>query len=434
MTTVPDAHAELARRDRALPGLAVLFDPARLAGALEVRTGAPVSSVEPIYLRYKRGTSCLVGYRVSGAMGPSYVYAKAYRRSAHAKLHKAVRRDDLVTWLGAGPLVLPEAAVTVWAHPSDARLRMLRHLEGGAGDVLRRAPRSLREHPVAFRTMSYKPERRFVTEVRRTDKPSRGAVLKLYTAAGFEEAAVRTAGVTARDVLRVPAQLRRDARRHLLFLEWLDGRLAADLVFSGEPLSGRIALAGEALAELHAQPLRSELPPSASYDPRAALRVIDEVECLLPPLATPLARLRTSLAGASAPLLAGLAPVHGDFHFRQILLSPPTVGFVDFDRAGAGPAVGDLACAAAHLERDVLAGAVTRERADAVMEELLAGYGRRRRVPLSRTIDVYTAAALAALLPEPFRHFRPDAADLTARMADRAVMLLANPSTRTAAS
>lgn len=435
MITATDAHADLARRDRALPGLALLFDLPRLAEAIERHSRAALTSIEATYLRYKRGTNCLVGYRVSGSMGVSCVYAKAYRRSAQAKLNKASRRDDVVTWLGAGPLLLGNAAVTIWAHPADARLRMLRHLDGdAAGALLRRAPRSLREHPVAFRPLSYKPERRFVAEVRRTDKRSRGVVLKMYTPGGYDEAVARTAGVASGQVLRVPAQLRRDARRQVLFLEWLEGRLAADLVGSGEPLSGQIALAGEAVAELHAQPLHPALRRSRSYDLAGALSVLDDVEYTLPSLAAPLARLRESLCRASASAIARLVPVHGDLHFRQILLSPQGVGFVDFDRSGAGPAAGDLACAAAHLERDVCAGIITRERADAVMADLLIGYQRLRRVPLSSALDVHTAAALASLLPEPFRHFQRDAVDLTARMLDRALALLENRSGRTAAS
>jgi Ser/Thr protein kinase RdoA (MazF antagonist) len=110
------------------------------------------------------------------------------------------------------------------------------------------------------------------------------------------------------------------------------------------------------------------------------------------------------------------------------------VGFVDFDRAGAGPPVWDIACCRAHVERDVLDGTLSRGRADEAVDALLAGYQRRRPRPCTADLELYTAAALALLLPEPFRTFRPDAQDLTAKMLDRAVALAAHVESRTVAS
>lgn len=433
MTEHTDAHAELVGRDRALPGLGMLFDPARLAHVLETHSGVTVSSIEPVYIRYKAQTNCLVGYRINGPMGDAYVYAKAFRPDAGDKPEKASAVGACATWLGPGPLLLRDSAVTIWAHPNDGKLRTLRHLadDDGRQILLRRAPDDVRDSlGMAFRPLSYKPERRFVAELRPRDPAAPRRILKMYTGAGYEQALVRATGIRSRDVLQVPARLARDRRRHLLFLDWLPGRLAADLVSSDEPLEGQMALVGAALAELHDQPVNPTMVSSLPYDTATLVKVLAGVASILPKLAPALTRLSERLRGMSPTPGHPVSPVHGDFHLRQILISTPTVGFVDFDRAGAGPALGDLACCRAHVEWDVLAGALSRGRADDVIEELLAGYARLRERPSSPDLDACTAAALTLLLPEPFRHFRPDAFDLTARILDRALALLTRAAAR----
>src|SRR5919201_2297370 len=81
------ADADLVRRDPALPGLALLLDPGAFAAAL--RRAAPRLGAEETritYVRYKPGTSCLVGYRLVAAGRDTAVSAAAYRPDAHDKL------------------------------------------------------------------------------------------------------------------------------------------------------------------------------------------------------------------------------------------------------------------------------------------------------------------------------------------------------------
>nr|HMQ55578.1 aminoglycoside phosphotransferase family protein [Anaerolineae bacterium] len=59
------ADAALVQRDPHLPGLALLLDPAAMLETLQ-RQVEPVQieAMQPTYLRYKPGTSCLAAYRV----------------------------------------------------------------------------------------------------------------------------------------------------------------------------------------------------------------------------------------------------------------------------------------------------------------------------------------------------------------------------------
>src|SRR4051794_14026842 len=84
MLSTPDA--DLARREPALPGLATLLDPDAFAEAL--RGAAPAlrpRAARVTYVRYKPGTSCLVGYRVESDGSAFLAFATTHRADARDK-------------------------------------------------------------------------------------------------------------------------------------------------------------------------------------------------------------------------------------------------------------------------------------------------------------------------------------------------------------
>src|SRR4051794_3279027 len=100
------ADTDLVRRDSALPGLATLLDPDAFAAALcRAVPGLGVEGGRITYVRYKPGTSCLVGYRLATAGKVVIVAAAAFRSDAADKLAKAGRRP------GLGRIALGDRAV-----------------------------------------------------------------------------------------------------------------------------------------------------------------------------------------------------------------------------------------------------------------------------------------------------------------------------------
>jgi len=87
------ADAELAQRDRALPGLEVLLDDERLTTVLdEALPHAHLRRAEVSYLRYKPATNCLARCRLTVAGGSLEAYVRLERRSALGKLEKHARK------------------------------------------------------------------------------------------------------------------------------------------------------------------------------------------------------------------------------------------------------------------------------------------------------------------------------------------------------
>ena len=89
-----DADRALVRRDPGIPGLEMVLDPDSFAATLRILyPQAGVTAAEPLYVRYKPTTSCLVGYSVSCTVGTVSVYARAHDRSG-AKIENAGRHDS----------------------------------------------------------------------------------------------------------------------------------------------------------------------------------------------------------------------------------------------------------------------------------------------------------------------------------------------------
>jgi len=88
MLSPPDL--DLVRRDAALPGLATVLEPAAMVAALRRhRPGRRYCDAEITYVRYKPGTSCLVGYRVKVDGEEMLFGAQARRPDTRDKLVKA---------------------------------------------------------------------------------------------------------------------------------------------------------------------------------------------------------------------------------------------------------------------------------------------------------------------------------------------------------
>src|SRR5438132_4612505 len=102
------ADADLARRDRALPGLAILFDADEFAARLGRALDSTNLTAAVTYVKYQPGRNCLVGYqlRVGSALVP--VYAIAHRRDASHKLDKARLQPGTSGLLGSGRIAIDD--------------------------------------------------------------------------------------------------------------------------------------------------------------------------------------------------------------------------------------------------------------------------------------------------------------------------------------
>ena len=253
------ADAALVARDPALPGLPVLLDDDLLAEFF----GRPVGRR---YLRYKHGTSCVLGGVIELPDGPAEVFVTAYGAAGTAKLHKTVKAGPPASVLVADP----DRGLLAGFATADRDLPFLALLADASRlqRVLRRVlPDSAGWDGTSWTTLSYKPLRRWVGLLESAG--GRRVVLRAYRPADVvaAEHAVRT---LQEPPPRTPRFLGVDRALGLLVLEYVEGRTADRLPASSAD-SGKSL--GTALARLHNCPpslleLQSRADDADAYGPR----------------------------------------------------------------------------------------------------------------------------------------------------------------------
>jgi len=418
------ADAALVRRDGGLPGLALVLDGDALAERLAVSwPEAGLRSARAVYLRYKPGTSCLVSYRATGPEGERDVHAIARAAGAASKLDKArdrARRPGA----GRGTLVLEDCAVVVSAFPEDASLPALSRLTDPdrRRRLLRRAL-GRRARPGELTRLRYKPERRFVGRLASGGGPD--LLLKVHSPAGFEGGLRGALGWRVRAPLAVPPLVGVLPEHNLLAFEWVAGRPLSEAIVSGEASLPELERVGEALARLHGSPPAAILPRGALAEAHHVRAVAAVLAFVAPAQAARVQHLGREIAGRLAARPSPGRPVHGDFHAGQVVLAGATAAVLDFDKAALADPAADLGSFLAYLEREVCTGRLAAERAAALGEGFLAGYGRAGTRPAEGPLALHLAAALLRMAPHFFRDRDPAWPERTEATLDRAAACLA---------
>ncbi|MET3794096.1 aminoglycoside phosphotransferase family protein [Aquamicrobium terrae] len=359
-----DADLDLIARDPALPGLKLALDGDALRARLE---GGPLVAR---YLRYKPGETCTAHFDDGGA--GLTLRAVTAERYAIYRGRAAWHRPDVRYFDDLCAVVLPGTL--------DRRVKAARHLlDREKAPALLAALIGPGNDRLSL--LKHKPGRRLVLRVDRDGRPY--ALLKAVPPGDFEALmlSARRAGA---------AVLGADPGQGIVVQGWIAGT-AADPHHTAPEDFARI---GVALAAVHRE--TADGPPRR----HPCFEALEALAWLLPDLASEARALSRGLARGLAEEAANTL-CHGDFSADQVILNGSGLRFIDWDRAGPGPAQLDLGSFLARLDADRLLDGLPAARAESLGRAFLRGYG---------AIDagLYHAAALAALVCEPFRDRRAD--------------------------
>lgn len=420
--TLPSWDRALLDRERALPGLEALLDPRSMFELLNARL--PVALRRPLlrYVRYKPGMNCLAAYRLQVDDAPIDLYAKAHRPADAAKLHKGLEKT-VPGPLGLPGLVVEELGITVSFFPNDRKVRSLRRL--GVADTRRQILRRLLPGEPdwwdgALLPLAYKPERRFVGELRVAGAAR--AVVKVHSPSDYARRSPWQPAETESG-LRLARTLRHAKRHGLVVSEWLPGEQLRELLADPRFDVERVAGVGAALAALHRMP--AERLPDPDGEPR--LRRLDAVVDFLAALDGDLGRRAEPLAEQLKESLArfeGTATTHGDFYAKQVLLDGDAVSFIDLDAARVAHPMSDLGNFLAHVERDGVSSRIPAASVEGCGAALLAGYRAGGGHVEPRPLTLFTADSMLRVAPHFFRSREPEWPLRTARLLARAASLL----------
>ena len=418
-------NAELARRDSALPGLALLLDPEAFAAALrKALPGTDVGEARVTYVRYRPERYCLVlyGLRVTGTEVD--VYAKAHRVNSR-KLSKSRERQKVRGPLGPGGVILDDLAIAVNAFPNDYKLDALARLvdEEARKGMLREL---VSDRPdlwkAAVRTLRYKPESHHVAKAA-TDGSER-AILKFYNEREYSAGLRGARAFVSQGPLRVARLLGLSNRNCILAFEWLSGPRLGEAILDPKLGFGAVATVGAALAELHAQNPEGLKWWSRDAEATALLRTAAKLGFVGPHLARQADELARRIAARLVHEPPVNRPIHGDFSANQVLLADDGAGIVDLDTAARGDPAADLGNFIAKLERAALHGELSRSRVEALSDALLEGYRVATQRPVPARIELYTAAGLLRRASRSFQHLAPQWPERIQATVERAEAIL----------
>ncbi|WP_185020745.1 phosphotransferase [Histidinibacterium lentulum] len=373
------ADAALAARDPDLPGLAALLD----ARGMAAQVG--LADMQPTYLRYKPGTSCVVA--LTSPTGSLRAWAAmAYPPGRYAEVRE---REEWRT----GPLrahFVDEHCIAVTPLGLDREIAAARVLQYSDGRRAFLAHFGLED--TTLRLLRYKPGRRLVLRADGAEGPR--ALIKAHADEAFRAAfagarhAARVAGVPLLGIRK---------RRRSVVSGWIEGSPMA-----GASGTAAHRLTGAELARLHgAAPRPGE--PVALPDAQTAAGT---VAALLPDEAEKAAALAARLDTALRAIAATPCRIHGDFTADQVLLRDGAPVVIDWDRMGVGAPAQDLGTFLARLDADVIEGILAASEAEAAATALCDGYAATAGA-VPEGVEEHRAAALLAIAGEGFRTRRP---------------------------
>ncbi|MEX1019261.1 MAG: phosphotransferase [Litorilinea sp.] len=417
------ADRSLIRQERHIPGLEAALSAPRMAEIIQgALCGDDFPELAAYYVRYKPGTSCLVGYHASIDGRAAYCYATAYAPVGYAKLQALARLLNADAKPNPCPSVAPGAIDLArgigirFAH-ADRKITASARLwcPDGLRAILARALPDL-DHttdsasPAALHAeiLRYKPERRLVA---RLQVGAQHYLLKAYTAHDYQLVAPRAKHMPHPGGVHLQARLGKSARHHVQLFEWLDGtpldaRLADATPDQCAALMDAVA---QALADLHNAPAPGKRSPSHTQEWNRTVIAGDALQMLVPTTGQAVAALLQTLQPCLASPSPVNAPIHNDCSADQFIRLPDQrLALLDWDQAAWGDPMRDLAAFAANLYLKATShGFVDRARVEPAIQRLLRAYAQA--APDNFAADrfrAHLAARLLRLAPEPFRHRR----------------------------
>ncbi len=410
-----EADASLIERDPGLAGLALLLDDDAFAGLLgDHLPGLGATAVAGRYVRYKRGTSCLVGFLIETRSGETrQVYARAHLPGASDKLARAE---------AGAAAVVPHLGVLVFVYPSDHELRGLEALGDRAArrDLLERllpdpGDAALRQSPISV--LRYKPERRCVLKLGDDRGPAPAAIIRFYTAEDYSVSRDAAAAFHDEGPLRLAPRLGTCREARATALRWIHGQtLAEDLRLDA---AERV---GAAIARLHAQHARKI---DATWTAESFATMLADAAGALAMIRPDLGAGATALAQRIGQKLSSRhwrsnRAIHGDLAPEQIIATDDGAAIVDLDRAAWGDPRIDLGNFQARLVYAAIEAGSARPAADAFFEAVLESYRSASEKDVTRKVQRFTAAALLQAAVLPFRTRSADWSNRGERILDEA--------------
>lgn len=397
-----------------------------LAGLSKQLDTSQIDSIKLNYLRYKPGMNCLARYELKTYDGTICAYAKAHGVDAGTKVKKSRGRPVIDSTLGPGRVILQDRQIIFSLFPNDAKLFNLQCLSD-ANYRKRLFTRvfgtdSQWRESVLDESLNYKPERRYVTRLRRPD--GQYALAKFYTNSGYTKAHTISRKLNPSRLSHYPETLGRSTKYNVVAYKWQPGTTLRQLNTSGKLSGADLVATAESLVEFHTSAGNGLTQPDTGLRVDRIAALADQLAVLLPHLeqrAKAVAQKLSHWLSQQAPMTQ---PVHGDFYDKQAIINNGRVRLIDLDAACLGNPLLDLGSFIAHLERLESNHVLSASELEVQKNTLVTAYEKLTGSVHTDHLKRYTALSLFGLIHHPFRDWSPDWPDQTEVLLERVENLL----------
>lgn len=397
-----DDHQPLIE-DRALRGGALVLSPATLKDWLAESLGV-ACSVQPRRLRYKPGTSAVLGFDLTterdGVISTQPCVASAFADRAAGKVEKSrmsLPRHACLAHDGAR-----HAMVTTVE--GDRALPLLPRLgqPDGLGRLMARLLPETREPDRSrMQTIRHNPGRRWVGTLERAHEPP--LLLRAYAGSRPLARALACYRALAHSPAPTPHVVARSRSLAVLAVTWVDGMDLGHLIDRHDLWHA----AGRALAALHDSPGLGLTRPTHGSEVTAVQAAKRQITGLVPDLAEAVVDIADVTVQKLERLPQDCLAIHGDFSPDQVVTSSGGVtALIDLDAARLGTAAYDLGCMTASTMVAAEATSST-ERGEELMAAFFAGYDELRCPPDASAVAVHAVAFRLRKAMDPFRECSP---------------------------
>ena len=381
-----------------------------LAGLGKQLDTGQIESIELNYLRYKPGMNCLARYELKTNTGTICAYAKAHGKDAGTKLEKSRGRPVIDSGLGPGRIVLPDQQIIFSMFPNDAKLFNLQCLSDkkyrkrlftrvfGADSQWRESKLD--------NSLNYKPERRYVTRIKRPD--GQHALAKFYTNSGYTKAHMISRKLNRSRLAHCPETLGRSTKYNVVAYKWQPGTTLRQLNICGRLSGTDLVATAESLAEFHTSPCDGLTHRDTPRQVDRLYALADQLSVLLPHLDERAKTIALKLAKWLDNEVPVTQPIHGDFYDKQAITDNGKVRLIDLDAACLGNPLQDLGSFIAHLERLEVNQLLSASELETQKNTLVTAYERLTGTINRDRLNRYIALSLFALIHHPFRDWSPD--------------------------
>lgn len=409
---ITPADAQLASRDPDLPGLAEVLDTNRILELLrpELSVNWQQLRITPSYIRYKKGTNCLVGFNGSYMQRPIHLYARLHHPQDRAKAAKPLRHSLHESRLGPGGILLEKPCLLFMFFPNDHALKSIRQLMDASvrdrylGELLSHQPDAGRND---LTLIKYKPERRYVGQIRTSN--GQQFLIKAY-AKSYPLSSVSCAQDFLHDGdVQLRPRLGTLINRGLSLYPWIPG-----VPLDAEAKTSQLTRIGVQLARLHslnrisptAVTTRADEAPESLI--ATALGAIAAIAPDQSPRAQQLGRRIVNIWHGHSNDVTGIrSRIHGDFSADQVIVNADQLCFIDFDRASINHPVHDIGTFLARLHHDQINGIRCTNSLSEHSHAFVDGYSQASDWSLADLVRPALAMHLLRLAPESFRLRNP---------------------------